>query len=88
MYVCIYRYYSQAKNKERTKEQAKVAATEKPVYLIEDMARKINDLDREVKYLLNKAKTFRPKVKPIDITNTTDANSTKTGEWNHWVIVV
>ena len=70
------------------KKQAKVPATEKPVYPIEDMARKINDLDREVKYLLNKAKTFRPKVKPIDITNTTDANSTKTGEWYNGAIMV
>ena len=63
------------------KDQAKLPATKKPVYLLEDVARKIADLDREVKYLLNKAKTYRPKEKPTDKTNTTEStdNSTKTG---------
>ena len=46
------------------KEQEKVALHEKPKILVEDIARKISDLDREVKYLLNKLKTFRPKPKP------------------------
>jgi len=60
------------------KEQAKLPPTKKPVYLLEDVARKIADLDREVKYLLNKAKTYRPKEKPTNTTESAD-NSTKTG---------
>ena len=62
------------------KDQAKLSAHEKPKMTVEEIAKKINDLDREVKYLLNKAKTFRPKVKPtIDEKNKTTAdNTTKT----------
>ncbi|KAK2176539.1 hypothetical protein NP493_657g01042 [Ridgeia piscesae] len=64
--------------KDMEKEQAKLPPTKKPVYLLEDVARKIADLDREVKYLLNKAKTYRPKEKPTNTTESAD-NSTKTG---------
>ena len=45
-------------------EQAAAPGHEKPKLLVEDIARKIGELDREVKYLINKAKTFRPKPKP------------------------
>ena len=54
-----------------------MAATDKPVLLVEDIARKIQELDREVKYLVNKAKTFKPKVKkPAK----EDKNKTETGK--------
>ena len=36
----------------------------KPVLLLEDIGLKIQALDREVKYLINKAKTYKPKPKP------------------------
>ena len=44
-------------------EQKKAALSEKPKVTVDDIAHKINDLDREVKYLINKAKVFKPKVK-------------------------
>ena len=53
-------------------EQEQTPLTEKPKVLVEDFARKMADLDREVKYLINKAKVFRPKFK------TPPANETKT----------
>ena len=59
-----------------TAEQAKTPLTEKPKVLVEDIARKINDVDREVKYLINKAKVFRPKEKKKE----KKTNETKTEE--------
>ncbi|XP_029647908.1 hypoxia up-regulated protein 1 [Octopus sinensis] len=55
-------------------EQAKTPLHEKPKLLTEDIALKIRDLDREVNYLVYKAKSYRPKpkVKP-DATNTTNS---------------
>ncbi|MGH0162540.1 UNVERIFIED_CONTAM: hypothetical protein FKN15_068668 [Acipenser sinensis] len=54
-------------------EQEKRPATERPVLLSKDIEAKLGLLDREVKYLLNKAKFTKPKpkAKPKD-------NSTKT----------
>ncbi|XP_041098299.1 hypoxia up-regulated protein 1-like, partial [Polyodon spathula] len=54
-------------------EQEKLPATERPVLLSKDIEAKLALLDREVKYLLNKAKFAKPKpkAKPKD-------NSTKT----------
>ncbi|RXM92603.1 Hypoxia up-regulated protein 1 [Acipenser ruthenus] len=54
-------------------EQEKRPATERPVLLSKDIEAKLGLLDREVKYLLNKAKFAKPKpkAKPKD-------NSTKT----------
>ncbi|RCN53662.1 DnaK family protein [Ancylostoma caninum] len=58
----------------------KQAKHEEPVMTAEEIATKIRDLDREVKYLLNKMKNFKPKkkVEPKDSekTNTTDGSST------------
>ncbi|KAE8592424.1 hypothetical protein XENTR_v10018755 [Xenopus tropicalis] len=44
-------------------EQAKLSLTEKPVLLSKDIEMKIGALDREVQYLLNKAKFSKPKPK-------------------------
>uniref|UniRef100_A0A8C3WNR0 Hypoxia up-regulated protein 1 n=1 Tax=Catagonus wagneri TaxID=51154 RepID=A0A8C3WNR0_9CETA len=47
-------------------EQAKVPATEKPVLLSKDIEAKMMALDREVQYLLNKAKFAKPRPRPKD----------------------
>ncbi|XP_070548529.1 hypoxia up-regulated protein 1-like isoform X2 [Ptychodera flava] len=46
---------------DKTTEQAATPLHEKPVLLCEDIAEKITALDREIRYLLNKAKRERPK---------------------------
>ena len=73
--------------------QAKTPLTEKPKFTIEDVAMKIAALDREVKYLVNKAKYYRPKTKPTPTkeSNATDngSNETKTvdGMSHLWQII-
>nr|XP_020142325.1 hypoxia up-regulated protein 1 isoform X2 [Microcebus murinus] len=47
-------------------EQAKLPATEKPVLLSKDIEVKMMALDREVQYLLNKAKFAKPRPRPKD----------------------
>uniref|UniRef100_G3TL26 Hypoxia up-regulated protein 1 n=1 Tax=Loxodonta africana TaxID=9785 RepID=G3TL26_LOXAF len=47
-------------------EQAKLLATEKPVLLSKDIEAKMMALDREVQYLLNKAKFAKPRPRPKD----------------------
>jgi len=56
--------------------QAKTPLTEKPKLTMEDIAVKIAALDREVKYLVNKMKSFRPKTKPK---TTKESNATGSG---------
>ncbi|KAM4651425.1 hypoxia up-regulated protein 1 isoform 2-T2 [Discoglossus pictus] len=51
-------------------EQAKLAATEKPVLLSKDIEQKLAALDREVHYLLNKAKFSKPRPKKKNTTTT------------------
>jgi len=69
-------------NKTTQALQAKTPLTEKPVITLEDVAMKIAALDREVKYLVNKMKSYRPKTKPKSTkeSNMTDSggNETKT----------
>lgn len=69
-------------NKTVNAEQRKTPLTEKPKFTVEDVATKIAALDREMKYLINKVKTFRPKTKPKvkETTNKTETagNDTKT----------
>ncbi len=64
--------------------QAKTALHEKPVFVVEDVGRKMGELDREIKYLVNKAKIFRPKAKPekekTSKNKTTSSNDTKTDD--------
>lgn len=47
-------------------EQAKLPATDKPVLLSKDIEAKMMALDREVQYLLNKAKFAKPRPRPKD----------------------
>lgn len=60
------------------KEQSAIPDYEKPKLVVEDIAFKMQALDREVKYLINKAKTFRPKPKTKPAKNKTETNNTKT----------
>ena len=60
------------------KDQSALPDYEKPKLLVEDIAFKMQALDREVKYLINKAKTFRPKPKAKPAKNKTETNDTKT----------
>lgn len=60
-------------------EQEKTPAHEKPKYLVEDIGRKIAELDREVKYLINKAKTYKPKVK-VEKTESNETETEKTDD--------
>lgn len=59
---------------ETVAEQEKRSPTEKPVLLSKDIEAKLSLLDREVNYLLNKAKFAKPKPKP----KPKDKNSTST----------
>ncbi|KAM4704124.1 hypoxia up-regulated protein 1 isoform 2-T2 [Rhinophrynus dorsalis] len=64
-------------------EQAKIPLTEKPVLLSKDIEQKLGALDREVQYLLNKAKFSKPKPKKKNTTSkaeNAEKNSTETGE--------
>jgi len=64
--------------------QAKTPPTEKPQFTLEDVAMKIAALDREVKYLVNKVKSYRPKTKPKSTaeSNKTDSGSNETKTLN------
>lgn len=59
----------------KMKEQKKLADHEKPVLLTSDLKDKIADIDRELRYLVGKAKTTKPKKKPSK-----DKSSNKTEE--------
>ncbi|XP_051540205.1 hypoxia up-regulated protein 1 [Myxocyprinus asiaticus] len=60
-------------------EQVKLSPTEKPVLLSKDIEAKLSLLDREVNYLLNKAKFAKPKPKPKPKDkNSTSAENSKT----------
>ena len=50
-------------NETMIKEQEAMPKHEQPKLLVADIGRKMAELDREVKYLLNKMKTFKPKPK-------------------------
>ncbi|XP_067935548.1 hypoxia up-regulated protein 1-like [Watersipora subatra] len=62
-------------------EQKGKLPTETPAFNKEDVAIKIAALDREIKYLLNKAKLWTPK-KPPTLNNSTKSNTTKTKNRN------
>lgn len=59
---------------ETVAEQEKLSPTEKPVLLSKDIEAKLTLLDREVNYLLNKAKFAKPKPKD----KSKDKNNTST----------
>lgn len=81
-------------NKTVQAEQANTKPTEKPKFTVEDVALKLSALDREVKYLINKAKLFRPKPKPKPKDksglNKTEAsaNDTKSAKREHCFCIV
>ncbi|NWW95833.1 HYOU1 protein, partial [Rhynochetos jubatus] len=60
-------------------EQNKLSPTEKPVLLSKDIELKIAALDREVQYLLNKAKFAKPKPKKEKNATKTDPGRNATG---------
>lgn len=60
------------------KEQSEMPDYEKPKLLLDDIATKMQSLDREVKYLINKAKTFKPKSKPKVSKNKTEKSTNDT----------
>uniref|UniRef100_A0A8C4UHP9 Hypoxia up-regulated protein 1 n=1 Tax=Falco tinnunculus TaxID=100819 RepID=A0A8C4UHP9_FALTI len=59
-------------------EQNKLSPTEKPILLSKDLELKIATLDREVQYLLNKAKFAKPKPKKEKNTTKTDLGKNAT----------
>ncbi|KAK3107370.1 hypothetical protein FSP39_012931 [Pinctada imbricata] len=61
-------------------EQEGQPLTEKPKLLVEDLGVKYYALDREVKYLINKAKNYRPKAKPKKSTNETEGKKSAANE--------
>ncbi|VDM74750.1 unnamed protein product [Strongylus vulgaris] len=70
---------------ERSAAYEKQEKYEEPVVTAEEVATKIRELDREVKYLLNKMKNFKPKkkVEPKEgekANATTDKNTTTEGD--------
>ncbi|MBN3293349.1 HYOU1 protein, partial [Polypterus senegalus] len=62
---------------ETVADQEKLSPTEKPVLLSKDIEAKLGLLDREVKYLLNKAKFAKPKPKPKEKSSNTTADQEK-----------
>jgi len=66
------------------KKQNETSATDKPVLLTKDLISNSGKLDREIMYLINKAKYFVPKPKPkatnATASNTTKANKTESAE--------
>ncbi|NXJ99623.1 HYOU1 protein, partial [Corythaixoides concolor] len=59
-------------------EQNKLSPSEKPLLLSKDIELKIAALDREVQYLLNKAKFAKPKPKKENATTKTDSGKNAT----------
>ncbi|XP_046851747.1 hypoxia up-regulated protein 1-like [Xenia sp. Carnegie-2017] len=57
------------------KKQNESKSSDNPVLLVKDITLKTGKLDRELMYLLNKAKYYVPKAKPSD--NSTSTNSTE-----------
>jgi len=60
----------------KLKEQAAVPLSVKPVMTVKSIAEKMALLDREVKYLVNKARTSKPKPKQAKVNDTTANNTT------------
>jgi hypothetical protein len=72
-------------NKTVHAEQAKTPLTEKPKFTVEDVTAKMAALDRELKYLINKMKSYKPKPKPkpakeANSTEGSSSNETKTSD--------
>lgn len=61
-------------------EQAKISDNQDPKLLANDITDKIEELKREVNYMINKIKYFRPKTTKKPATSETKANKTTTSE--------
>lgn len=61
-------------------EQAKISDNQDPKLLANDITDKIEELKREVNYMINKIKYFRPKTTKKPATSETKANKTTTNE--------
>lgn len=68
-------------------EQNKLPPTEKPVLLSKDIELKIAALDREIQYLLNKAKFAKPKLKKKENTTKAEAGKNTTSSETEKVIL-
>lgn len=64
--LSLFWLYPQAWKNTTMAEQAKLPSTERPVLLSKDIEAKMMALDREVQYLLNKAKFTKPRPRPKD----------------------
>ncbi|XP_035289124.1 hypoxia up-regulated protein 1 isoform X2 [Anguilla anguilla] len=67
---------------ETVAEQEKRSSTERPVLLSKDIESKLALLDREVNYLLNKAKFAKPKPKPKPASAEKNGTGTENGKAN------
>ncbi|KAJ8347612.1 hypothetical protein SKAU_G00262010 [Synaphobranchus kaupii] len=67
---------------ETVAEQEKRSSTERPVLLSKDLESKLSLLDREVNYLLNKAKFAKPKPKPKPTPTEKNGTSTENAKAN------
>ncbi|XP_074528927.1 hypoxia up-regulated protein 1 [Halichoeres trimaculatus] len=65
---------------ETVAEQEKRSPKERPILLSKDIESKLSLLDREVNYLLNKAKFTKPKAKPKAKNSTSSEKSSKANE--------
>ena len=73
----LHRNCPQEWRKGAVKEQKKIPDHENPTLLVETIGSKIYALEREMKYLINKAKNFRPKPKMKTENATSKANKTE-----------
>ncbi|KAJ8399012.1 hypothetical protein AAFF_G00416790 [Aldrovandia affinis] len=72
--LVIFYFPTKTWKNETVAEQEKRSSTERPVLLSKDLESKLTLLDREVNYLLNKAKFAKPKPKPKDKNSTSTEN--------------
>ena len=61
-------------------EQAKTPLYEKPKFTVEEVSTKMAALDRELKYLINKMKSFKPKSKPKPMKSTNSTEGSNSSE--------
>uniref|UniRef100_A0A1B6MMN4 Hypoxia up-regulated protein 1 n=1 Tax=Graphocephala atropunctata TaxID=36148 RepID=A0A1B6MMN4_9HEMI len=61
-------------------DQEKLAPHETPVLTVRSMVEKMSSLDREVKYLVNKAKIWKPKIKKEEAAKDSSSNFTASKE--------
>lgn len=76
LYVWLFHLFQIWKNK-TVAAQEKLSSQEPPILLSKDIEMKLSLLDREVNYLLNKAKFAKPKAKAKAKNSTTTEKSSK-----------